>query len=417
MKVTEIEVHQIHLEFVDFLAYQFNHVFVWPLRTILVARTDTGLVGLGESSHPVPEETVDQYIGTNPFDWLGDDTCLNLGTAMYDLMGQAAGVPVYQLFGQKHRSWVPMASWTVSTHPHLMAATVEEFAARGFTWLKYHLDWTQNVLDQTEAMQAVAPPGFRIHYDLTGGGSDDHIPDLLEKLTQYPIAGCFEDPLDDGDIQGAKELRQRIKLPILRHRAPMENTYEVLMGAVDGCIEGHRKIADAIRLAGLCAAGNIPCSIQHTGGTITQAMDLHMHAAFPTATLHCNSDAEFLKSDVVKERFEPINGFVRVPESPGLGVTLDREELERLENLPPPDWKKWILVIRFKNGSTLYFPADPEVRHYPMGKPSRRHQIPLSYAAPIETEYWDDDGTPEFREMLARLECEGMVLEGQREHQ
>ena len=31
---------------------------------------------------------------------------------------------------------------------------------------------------------------------------------------------------------------------------------------------------------------------------------------------------------------------------------------------------------------------------------------PLSYAAPIESEYWDDDGTPEFREMLARLERE-----------
>ena len=103
---------------------------------------------------------------------------------------------------------------------------------------------------------------------------------------------------------------------------------------------------------------------------------------------------------------------MRVPESPGLGVTLDRDELERLENLPPPDWKEWILVIRSKNGSTLYFPADPEVRHYPMGKPSRKHQIPLSYAAPIETEYWDDDGTPEFRQMLARLEREGMVLEG-----
>ena len=29
----------------------------------------------------------------------------------------------------------------------------------------------------------------------------------------------------------------------------------------------------------------------------------------------------------------PINGFVRVPESPGLGVTLDRDELERLKSL------------------------------------------------------------------------------------
>ena len=411
MKVTEIEVHQIHLEFVDFLAYQLDHFFHWPRRTILVAHTDNGLVGLGESSHPVPRKTVDQYLGTNPFDWLGDDTSLPLGTAMYDLMGQAAGVPVYKLFGQKHRSWVPMASWTVSTHPRLMAETVREFAARGFTWLKYHLGAFENVLDQTEAMQAVAPPGFRIHYDLTGGGSDDYTPELLEKLSKYPIAGCFEDPLDDGDIRGAIELRQRVDLPILRHRAPLGNTYEVLMGAVDGVIHGHRSIGDTIRTAGLCAAGNIPLSIQHCGGTITQAMDVHMHAAFPTAVLHCNSDAEAWKGDVVKERFEPINGFVRVPEAPGLGVTLDRDELGRLENLPPPSWKKWICRTRFQNGATMHFLADPEIRHFPLGKPGRDHQIPLSYASPIETEYWDEDGTPEFTEMLARLGREGMVLQ------
>ena len=49
-----------------------------------------------------------------PFDWVGDETSLPLGTAMYDLMGQAAGVPVYKLFGQRYRKWVPVACWTVS---------------------------------------------------------------------------------------------------------------------------------------------------------------------------------------------------------------------------------------------------------------------------------------------------------------
>ncbi len=39
-----------------------------------------------------------------------------------------------------------------------------------------------------------------------------------------------------------------------------------------------------------------------------------------------------------------------------------------------------------------------------------RGLIPLSYDVPIRTEYWDDDGTPEYREMFERLEREGMVL-------
>ena len=36
---------------------------------------------------------------------------------------------------------------------------------------------------------------------------------------------------------------------------------------------------------------------------------------------------------------------------------------------------------------------------------------PMSYEAPIETDYWDFDGTPEYRAMFERLEREGIVLE------
>ena len=198
MKVTEIEVHPITLEYVDWIAYQLTHFYGPITRTVYVVHTDNGLVGLGESGSPEPQEVIDGYIGTNPFDWVGDEISLGLGTAMYDLMGQYAGVPVYKLFGQKYRSWVPVGSWTVSTHPHLMAETVEQYAAQGYTWLKYHLSPFENVMDQTEAMQAVAPEGFKIHYDFTMHGTDDHMPELLAKLEEYPIAGCFEDPLPGG---------------------------------------------------------------------------------------------------------------------------------------------------------------------------------------------------------------------------
>ena len=217
MKVTEIEVHPITLEYVDWIAYQLNHFYGPITRTVYVVHTDNGLVGLGESGSMEPQEVIDGYIGTNPFDWMGDEISLGLGTAMYDLMGQYAGVPVYKLFGQKYRSWVPVGSWTVSTHPHLMAETVEQYAAQGYTWLKYHLSPFENVMDQTEAMQAVAPEGFKIHYDFTMHGTDDHMPELLAKLEQYPIAGCFEDPLPGEDIEGYIELRKRSRLPIVLH--------------------------------------------------------------------------------------------------------------------------------------------------------------------------------------------------------
>ena len=190
MKVAEIEVHEINLEYVDWIAYQLNHYYGPSKRTIYVVHTDDGRVGLGESGSPEPKDVVDQYMGTNPFEWMGDETSLGLGTAMYDLMGQAAGVPVYKLIGQKYRSWVPVGSWTVSTHPDRMAQAVEKYAAQGYTWMKFHLSPFENVIDQTEAMQQVAPKGFKIHYDFTMHGTDDHMPDLLD-INGYPCCKNF----------------------------------------------------------------------------------------------------------------------------------------------------------------------------------------------------------------------------------
>ena len=115
---------------------------------------------------------------------------------------------------------------------------------------------------------------------------------------------------------------------------------------------GHAKIGDAIRRAGLFAANASPFMLQNVGGNITRAMTTHMMATFPTATFHFHSDTETWKTDVVNEQLTPINGFLRVPESPGLGVTLNRDELERLKSLKLPEQKRWILKSQFRNGTT-----------------------------------------------------------------
>ena len=411
MKVTEIEVHPIATEYVDWQKYQLNHYYGPRKRTIYVVHTDDGKVGLGESGSTATREIIDQYIGTNPFAWFGDETSLGLGTAMYDLMGQAAGVPVYQLFGQKYRSWVPVSSWTVSTHPDRMAATVQRYAARGYTWMKFHLSPFENVIDQTEAMQKVAPEGFKIHYDFTMHGTDDHMVALLDKLAQYPIAGCFEDPLPGEDIQGYQELRKRSRLPVVLHHSAIRFTYDVLMGPADAYMLGHSTIGHARQSAGLFAAGNMPFMLQNTGGNITRAMTAHMMAAFPSANFHFIDSSEINKSDVVVERLEPVNGFVRVPEKPGLGITLDRNEMERLKRLELPGQPRWIVKSQYANGTRMYNIHDTANSLF-MVLPVRARELPpMSYDAPLSSTYWDDDGTAEFKEIMARLERKGVILE------
>ena len=412
MKVTHIDIHEVTLEYDDDRVYELSHYHDLTRRSVYVAHTDDGLVGLGEGASPESQEVIDQYIGSNPFDWMGDETSLALGTAMYDLMGKAAGVPVYKLFGQKYRSWVPVASWTVSTHPELMAAAVQAYAAQGYTWMKFHLSPFENVIDQTEAMQKVAPKGFRLHYDFTMHGTDDHMPDLLERLSGYEIAGCFEDPLPGEDLDGYIELRQRTRLPVVLHHFPTGATYEVLRRPADAYMLGHSRIGDAARRAGLFAASNSPFMLQNTGSDITRAMTTHMMAAFPSATFHFVSATEVSRERFVTEPLNPINGMIRVREAPGLGVELDMDELERLKKVEPKAGPRFIIRTRYENGATLFTSPDPRNPHFMVRPDWSRTLMPMSYAAPLSSEYWDDDGSAEFRDMLERVESEGAVLDG-----
>lgn len=412
IRVTEIEVHEIMLPYEDWISYQLNHYYGPSRRTIYVAHTNTGLIGLGESGGRESDDVIDKYVGTNPFNWIADETSLGLGTAMYDLMGKIVGVPVYKLFSsRRYRRWVPVGSWTVSTHPKRMAQAVTEYAARGYTWMKYHLSPFENVIDQMRAMQDVAPEGFKILFDLTMGGTNDPIPDLLEKISEFPIAGAFEDPLYEKDIDAYIELRRQSRLPIVLHHSSQGFTFDVLRRAGDAYIVGHAKIGNAMRLAGLFAQANAPFMLQNVGGSITRAMTTHMQAAFKTASFHFHSDDETWKADVVKDRLEPINGFIRVPDGPGLGVALDRAALEELKQLQLPPQAKWIIKTRFGSGATMYNIADPKESIF-MVRPDVRRLIPMSYYAAVTTEYWDDDGSVEYQAMFARIEKEGVVLEG-----
>ena len=128
------------------------------------------------------------------------------------------------------------------------------------------------------------------------------------------------------------------------------------MGAGDAYIRGHQPIGVAARQAGLFAAGNIPFMLQNVGTTISRAMTTHMMAAFPSATFHFVTCTEIWQDDVVEERLDPVNGFVRVSEAPGLGVNLNRGALERLEALELPTQSRWVIASTYADGTRMYCP-------------------------------------------------------------
>ena len=74
---------------------------------------------------------------------------------------------------------------------------------------------------------------------------------------------------------------------------------------------------------------------QQTGGTINQAFLAHEVAVFKMATIDHVNCCHLWQEDVVKGPMPVIDGSVAVPQGPGLGVELDRAQLEKIGQRGP----------------------------------------------------------------------------------
>jgi L-alanine-DL-glutamate epimerase-like enolase superfamily enzyme len=415
MKITAVETHEFHPPLSPFNGAEVRLYLgsAYDTRTLVVLRTDNGLEGLGEMTAPLNEQLkswLEQLQGTNPATWLAHpELPIWLAPAIYDLVGKYNEVPACQLFGPPVRSWVPVGYWTVSRTPAKMAEEVKHAAALGYTWLKYHTDWCHNAVAQTRAMQEVAPPGFKIHYDLNFDNTADHVLSLAAELARFPIAGLIEDPLRTFDFEGHKLLRQKCPLPIVFHHVPLGGR-EALLDLADGYMLGHAPVGMVVRRAGLFEAANVPFMMQNVGGNITRALVLHMAAAFEMATLHHITDTFQWAEDVVRPQFQAVAGTMQVPQEPGLGVHLDREALERYKSAVPPPLPKALVKVAITGGPTIY------------GQPPRSRRDTLrihenfipgvgeGYDHLADLEFVYDDGSANFARLWERTQ-QGPVME------
>jgi glucarate dehydratase len=84
-------------------------------------------------------------------------------------------------------------------------------------------------------------------------------------------------------------------------------------------------------LAKMCAAlgwGVSMHSNSHLG--ISMAAMTHLGASIPNMDYACDTHYPWARDDVVREGFPFVEGRLRVPDGPGLGVTLDEDALHRL---------------------------------------------------------------------------------------
>jgi L-alanine-DL-glutamate epimerase-like enolase superfamily enzyme len=340
---------------------------------VIRVTTDTGLVGIGEvdSAPEVVKAAVDT-VGSHNAAWglrellLGEDP-LHLGPlwermyrgsmyygrsgagmnamsgveiALWDILGQATGVPVHVLLGGRFRSSArAYASLLALPEPDDTAALVAEAAAQGFTALKLGGGPLGEDADHDEALVAAAraaAPGIDLMIDLAyAWSSSGHALRMSRRLERYGLA-WIEEPLAPDDVSAYVWLTERSPVPIAAGEA--ESSERGLLELV------HRRAVDVLqpdvtrcggfgvthRVASAAFAAGLDCVLHCWKTGINKAAALHVTAALPHMDLmeYCLA-ANALQRDLTVERFPLVDGRVAVPQAAGLGVTLDPETVAR----------------------------------------------------------------------------------------
>ena len=297
--------------------------------SIYRVHTDEGLIGTGQGP-AIADEILSAYAGTSPFDYLLDDAVGGLQIAFYDLMGQHVGEPLGHLFGPC-RKRTPIAYWSQCFPPDVLRQEAEIALANGFTTHKIKRRAHTDVVEQVSSIADVAPDDYRLTIDANQTfGSVERARAVGGELKSFPQVTCLESPVDQRDVEGYRALKHELGYPLAIHFGRPPPVEALHSEAYDYFVLGGQAAA-VIRQAHFLDIASRPFWLQ-LGAHDTDISSLfmtHLSAALPNATLSHVSLYFLMESRVLKEPLVVEDGHMAVPQSPGLGIELDLDAVER----------------------------------------------------------------------------------------
>ncbi len=268
-----------------------------------------------------------------------------LDIALWDLMGKICNQPVARLLGGCYRQRIKPYGSILFDEPPRLREKLQQALARGFKAIK--LGWRpfgrRDARSDEQLIQTARDtvgPDVEIMVDAVG--SEQFWPHgykwalrTAQMLAKYDVV-WFEEALPPDDLEGYIELRRQAPVPIatgevLTRRQSFRPFLE--RHAVDVIQPDCTKcggITEALRIAWMAYEHNI-LYVPHGWNTaIGLAADLHLTAAVPVARY-----VEFLTpspyiDEIIAQPFRPdAEGYLNVPDRPGLGIDLNREALRR----------------------------------------------------------------------------------------
>lgn len=280
--------------------------------------------------------------------------------ALWDIKGKALGVPVHELLGGKCRDRIRVYSWVGGDRPSDVAANARDMVDRGFTALKMNGTQELQILDTNDKLEAIVEtigqvreavgPHIGIGVDFHGRVHRPMAKVLARELEPFKLM-FIEEPVLSEHAEALKEIANHTSTPIaLGERLYSRWDFKsILQGGYVDVIQPDLSHAGGItecrKIAAMAEAYDVALAPHCPLGPIALASCLHVDAVSYNAfiqeqslNIHYNESNDILDYIANREVFTYEDGFVSIPDGPGLGVEINEDYVKERARIGH-DWK------------------------------------------------------------------------------
>ena len=361
LKITDVEIYLNDIKFVAPFTVALGTIDSTNGVLIRIL-TDAGIVGIGESSpfQPVTGDTQQTNIavardlramlkGKDPlaiesanklfgaYFHSNPSIVAAFDMALYDILGKAAGLPVFRLLGGDKTTFETDFTIGIDT-PGNMALAAKEHAAKGFRNHKVKVGQDPDTdVARVQAVREALGYDHSIRIDANQGYTVPQAIYALRHMEKFKIEFC-EQPVVYYDIAGLKRVRDASPIAVMADEALFLPTDALKLIKAEACDYFNIKlmkaggISSALKISTIAEAANVSCMLGCMAETrIALTAAAHVHGAQKNILF---ADLDGYLDHVIDPVIDGMtvkNGTVTLPEKPGLGADIDPAFLKTLK--------------------------------------------------------------------------------------